>query len=143
MKGEYVIYTDGGYSVSHNIGAGAYIILKADDLSLVSEDSFVLRKETSQRAELKAIIAAMQALPYGSKALIITDYLYAVWGLGRIPARKNKPDSDLLLLYRQVKKERKLRLEFKWVHSHRGDAWNERCDSLCTEALCLAESGTL
>lgn len=136
---EYLIYTDGGYSTSRNIGAGAYIILTADGESMVSKEAFVLRKETSQRAELKAILAAMQALPYGSKAQVITDYLYAVIGLGRIPSRKNKPDSDLLLEYRQIKKERKLRIEFKWVRSHKGNAWNELCDSLCTEALAEAE----
>ncbi len=140
MKGEYIIYTDGGYSVSSNLGAGAYVILTADGGSLVSQGSFVIHKETSQRAELKAILAAMEAIPYGSKAQIITDYLYAAIGLGRIPSRRNKPDSDLLLLYRQIKRQKKLKLEFKWVPSHRGDNWNELCDSLCTEALETAKA---
>ncbi|MBO4475880.1 MAG: hypothetical protein J5737_04080 [Bacteroidales bacterium] len=136
---DYIIYTDGGYSASDNVGAAAYIILSASGGNLVKKDTFVLRNETSQRAEIKAILAAMDALPDGSKAQVITDYLYAAIGLGRLPRRKNQPDSDLLVLYRQLRKQKHLRIEFKWVRSHFGDCWNELCDSLCTEALTQIE----
>ena len=138
---DYIVYTDGGYSTSDNVGAGAYIILSAKEGEPVKQDSFVLRNETSQRAELKAILAALDALPQGCRVQVITDYLYATMGLGRLPKRKNQPDSDLLVLYRELRKQKHLRIEFKWVRSHFGDSWNERCDTLCTEALCRVMGG--
>ena len=132
---EYIIYTDGGYSISHNVGSGAYVILKADGQTLVKQDSFVLHRETSQRAELKAIIAAIYALPDHSRARIFTDYQYAAMSLGTKPRRKNKPDIDLLVRYRQLVRYKKLTIEFQWIPSHGGHQWNEVCDNLCAEAL--------
>ena len=137
---DYIIYTDGGYSTSNNVGSGAYIILDSDGQTLVKQDSFVVRNETSQRVELLAIIAAVDALPDRCCARICTDYLAATLSLGKAPRRKNQPDQDLLLRYKQLVKRKKLLIEFKWVRSHIGHSWNELCDSLCTEALALAES---
>ena len=137
---EFIIYTDGGYSVSNNVGSGAYIVLEADGQTPVKQDSFVLWRETSQRVEIKAILAALYALPNGCRAQIITDNKNAANGLGHIPKRKGKPDIDLLIQYRQMVKKKHLEIEFKWVPSHKGDAWNERCDSLCTETLAQAEA---
>lgn len=137
---EYIVYTDGGYSISNNVGSGAYIILKSDGQTLLRQGSFVLRRETSQRAELKAIIAAIDALPNHCRAQVYTDNLYASLALGKIPKRKNKPDKDLLVDYKQLVRQKKVVVEFKWVRSHFGHSWNELCDSLCTEALSMAES---
>lgn len=138
MRG-YIVYTDGGYSTSNNVGAGAYIILRDDGETLVKKNAFIILRETSQRAELLAILAAMEALPNGAHALIITDNRNAANGFGRIPKRKGKPDIDLLVEYKQVVRRKRLTIELKWVKSHKGDPWNELCDALCTEALVLAE----
>ena len=137
---DYIVYTDGGYSISNNIGSGAYIILKSDGETLLRKDSFIIKRETSQRAEFKAIIAAISALPNHCRAKIYTDNLYASLVLGKIPKRKNKPDKDLLVHYKQLVRQKKVEVEFKWVRSHIGHSWNELCDSLCTEALSIAES---
>lgn len=137
---DYIIYTDGGYSISNNIGSSAYVILKGDGQTLVKQDAFVLVRETSQRAEFKAIIAAVYELPDKSRARIFTDNQYAACILGKVPKRKNKPDKDLLVHYKQLVRAKKLTIEFTWVRSHIGHTWNEHCDSLCTEALSLAES---
>lgn len=133
--GRFIIYTDGGYSVSRNMGAGAYVILKADGETLVAQGSFILVRETSQRAELKAIIEAVSTLPDRSKALIVTDYQYAALSLGSRPRRKNTPDADLLVRYRELVRGKRLEISFQWIPSHGGNHWNEVCDSLCTEAL--------
>ena len=136
---EYIVYTDGGYSISSNVGAAAYVILKSDGATLVEQSSFVLRNETSQRAEIKAILAAVEALPYRCNAQIFTDNLYASLALGKIPKRKNKPDKDLLVQYKQTVRQKKLGIRIQWVPSHMGNDWNEQCDRLCTEALAEAE----
>lgn len=139
---EYVIYTDGGYSTSNNVGSGAYVILRADGETMVKQNAFVIRRQNSQRAELMAILAAIDELPNNAKALIITDNRNAANGFGRIPKRKNKPDIDLLFEYRRLVRCKKLNIELQWVKSHGGHRWNELCDSLCTEALAIAESRT-
>ena len=136
---DFIIYTDGGYSTSNNVGSGAYIILESDGQTLVSQGSFTIRKETSQRAEFKAIIAALDALPDGCTAQIYTDNLSAALGLGKTPKRKGKPDHDLLLHYRHLVSKKNISVEFQWIRSHKGNTWNELCDSLCTEALTAAE----
>lgn len=132
---EYIVYTDGGYLLSKSVGAGAYVILKADGKTLLKQGSFLVKRETSQRAEVKAILAALEELPDNSKVRIVTDNLYATLNLGKIPKRKNKPDMDLLILYKQLVRLKKIQVEFEWVRSHIGHDWNELCDSLCTEAL--------
>jgi ribonuclease HI len=136
---EFIIYTDGGYSASKNVGAGAYVILKSDGVTLVEKRSFVLRNETSQRAEILAILAAVNALPYRSCAKIITDNLAAAQGLGKSPRRRNQPDVDLLVSYKKLVREQKLKIDLKWERGHNGQPFNELCDCLCTEALAEAE----
>ncbi|MBO4671761.1 MAG: hypothetical protein J5640_07995 [Bacteroidales bacterium] len=136
---EFIIYTDGGYSTSKNVGAGAYVILKSDGTTLVEKKAFVLRNETSQRAELLAILAAVNALPYRCSAKIKTDNLAAALGLGKAPRRRNQPDVDLLFSYKNLIREQKLRIEIEWVRGHSGHPFNELCDNLCTEALARAE----
>lgn len=135
---EYIVYTDGGYSTSDNVGAGAYIILRADGETLVRQNAFVIRYQTSQRAELIAILRALEDLPDGARALIITDNRNAANGFGHVPKRKGKPDIDLLLEYKRIVRYRKLNIEFQWIKSHGGHKWNELCDGLCTEALAEA-----
>lgn len=137
---EYIIYTDGGYSTSNNVGAGAYVILRGDGETMVRQNAFVIRRQNSQRAELMAILAAIDELPNNAKALIITDNRNAANGFGHIPKRKNKPDIDLLFEYKRLVRCKRLSIELQWVKSHGGHKWNEHCDSLCTEALASAES---
>ncbi|MBQ6556564.1 MAG: reverse transcriptase-like protein [Bacteroidales bacterium] len=137
---DYIIYTDGGYSSSSNVGSAAYVILQSDEATVLRQNSFVLRNETSQRAELKAILAAIDALPDRCRARVCTDCLAATLSLGRPPRRKHQPDADLLLSFKQLVKRKKLMIEFQWVRSHGGAPWQEHCDNLCTETLAEAES---
>ncbi len=135
---DYIIYTDGGYRISDNTGSGAYVILKADGQTLLRQEALVFRRENSQRAEIKAIIAAVDALPVHCRAKVYTDNLFAAINLGKVPRRKTKPDVDLLIHYKQLVRQKKVLVEFQWVRSHEGHPWNELCDSLCTEALAAA-----
>ena len=138
---EYVIYTDGGYSTSSNVGAAAYIVLRAGEEVPLRQGAFILKNETSQRAEFQAIIAALRTIPDGSHAEVYTDYLYAALGLGRNPRRKNQPDNDLLLQYRKIVRWKRLKVEIQWVPGKKRNSWYALCDSLCTEALEQALTG--
>lgn len=128
---DYLIYTDGGYTISKGVGGAAFVILK--DGRLVAEGRYKVQRETSQRAELKAIILAIWKVPAGSHVKIITDSQYSILVLGRIP-KKPKKNLELISKYWEIKAARGVRVEFEWVKGHNGDMWNEYCDKLCGEA---------
>lgn len=126
----YTIYTDGGYSMRHNEGASAYVILD-DDKNIIERNAFKIVKETSQRAELKAIIAAVMKIPAGSKADIFTDSEYSI----NILSGKWQPSKniDLIDKYRQHSESKDI--TFNWVKGHSGDLFNEMCDDLCNRCV--------
>lgn len=128
---DYIIYTDGGYSISQGIGGSAFVILKGD--KLIAEGTYRVEHETSQRAELKAIILAIWKVPEGSKVKIVTDSQYAITVLARIP-KKPRKNLELISKYWEIKNGRKISVAFEWTRGHNGDLWNERCDELCSEA---------
>ena len=133
---DYIIYPDGGYSISTGIGGSAFVILKED--KLVAEGTYKVEKETSQRAELKAIILAIWKVPEGSKVKIVTDSQYAITVLARIP-KKPKKNLELIGKFWEIKVSRNIRVSFEWTRGHNGDLWNERCDQLCSEAALQSE----
>ena len=133
---DYIIYTDGGYSISEGIGGSSFVILKDD--RLFAEGTYKVERETSQRAELKAIILAIWKVPEGSSVKIVTDSQYAITVLGRIP-KKPKKNLELIGKYWEIKGARNIQVSFEWTRGHNGDLWNEHCDALCSEAASQAE----
>lgn len=131
MNEDYEIYTDGGYSIPEGVGGAAFVILKNG--KMVAEGKYKVLRETSQRAELKAIILAIWKVPEGSSVKIYTDSQYAISVLGRIP-KKPKKNLELIGKFWEIKANRRLRVVFEWVKGHNGDMWNEYCDKLCGEA---------
>lgn len=128
---DFVIYTDGGYSLCRDEGAFAYAILY--DGKLVKSKAYRIEHETSNRAELKAILAGCWQCPEGSKILVRTDSQYSIMTLRGIWQRKK--NADLFEIWeKRIKREKKLDIYLEWVKGHNGDMWNEYCDQLCTEA---------
>lgn len=127
---QYKIYTDGGYSIRHKEGASAYVILDEDG-NIIDKYVFRIVNETSQRAELKAIIGAVSQVPYDSKVDLYTDSEYAI----NILTGKWQPhtNEDLIEMYRQhsVGKD----ITFHWVKGHSGDLYNEMCDDMCNQCV--------
>ena len=58
----YTIYTDGAYSKSKDLGAFVFIIVDENE-NEVCRMGHVTPRETNNRQELKAIIAAVSKLP--------------------------------------------------------------------------------
>ena len=114
----------------HNEGASAYVILD-DDKNIIERNAFKIVKETSQRAELKAIIAAVMKIPAGSKADIFTDSEYS----NNILSGKWQPSKniDLIDKYRQHSESKDI--TFNWVKGHSGDLYNEMCDDMCNQCV--------
>lgn len=130
---EYTVYTDGGYSIADGIGGSAFVILRHG--KKVAEGKYKVRGETSQRAELKAIILAIWKVPAGSRVHIVTDSQYSIKVLARTP-KKPKKNLELIARYNELRDARGLTVSFEWTKGHNGDIWNEYCDALCTEAMC-------
>lgn len=127
---DYEIYTDGGYSLQHNKGGFAFIILKGEDIW--KKESFPIEHETNNRGELKAILYAIESLPPRCSCIVYSDSQYAIGVL----SNKNwhpKANTDIIDEYHQVVNDSDIEVKFKWVKGHSGNKWNEECDRMCDE----------
>ena len=131
---KYTIYTDGAYSRLHDEGAFSFVILNEDGTEALRMGHKIVH-ETNNRAELKAIIAAVYKLPDdATKARIISDSMYALNTLQGVWARNI--NHDLFDVWERTINERSdVELEFLWVKGHSGDEYNEICDQLCNQIL--------
>lgn len=132
---EFVIYTDGAYSMLKNEGAFAYVILDSNGV-VIKKRAYRCVNETNNRMELKAIIAALYNLPNKEEkvnALVVSDSQYALCTLfGTWRRNLNK---DLFDVYERILKEREIEIEWKWVKGHNSDFYNEMCDEMCNQVL--------
>lgn len=127
---DFVIYTDGGYSMCRDIGAFAYVILQGDEI--IKKGAHRIEHETNNRAELKAILAGCYNVPEGSSVLVRSDSQYALYTLsGKWSRNKNV---DIFECWDKKVRPRLRNVEFEWVRGHSGNEWNELCDALCNEA---------
>ena len=134
---DYLAYTDGSYLLRRNFGSSACIVLDGEGSDICYKWSEVSRYSTSNRQEIAAIIHALLHTPEGSSVLVRSD---SENGIAQLTgAVRSKKDWDLVQLYRQTVKERRLRVTLEWVRSHSGDPWNDYVDNLCIEALALFE----
>ena len=133
MEG-YIIHTDGAYSRLNDEGAFAYVICDGNDLEL-KRNAWKITGETNQRAELKAIIAAIHHLPKdASYAKVISDSLYALNTLSGKWGRN--ANLDLFDSFERVMRGKGgLKIEWQWVKGHSGDKYNELCDKMCNDVL--------
>ena len=101
---DYVIYTDGAYSKSKDLGAFVFIIVDENE-NEVCRMGHVTPSETNNRQELKAIIAAVSKLPDDArKVRIISDSMYALNTLsGEWMRRANH---DLFKLWEKTNREK-------------------------------------
>ena len=132
---KYTIYTDGAYSRLHDEGAFAFVIVDEQEREVMRMGHKV-EKETNNRAELKAIIAAVYKLPDDATDVrVISDSMYALNTLQGTWARN--ANEDLFKIWDRTLNDKPstLKLEFLWVKGHSGDYYNELCDQLCNQIL--------
>lgn len=128
---DLLIYTDGGYHLYKDEGAYANIILQDD--RIIRKEARVIRHETNNRGELKAIIEAVDSCPAGSTMTVRSDSQYAVNTLKGLWKRGSNP--DLFERWDAIMKEKHPKVTLEWVRGHSGDKYNEMCDQLCDEAV--------
>lgn len=129
----YLIYTDGSYLVAKKKGAYSYIILDVHK-NEIKRDAQLVINETSNRAEIMAIVVGINNLPAdATDCTVISDSQYALnvcQGLWQRNA-----NLDLLELHDKIVYERQLGVTYQWVRGHNGNFYNELCDALCNEVL--------
>ena len=131
---DYLLYTDGAYFPEHERSAIAYVMLQSEPKKEVRRMNQTVKGETSARAEIKAIISAIYALPQDAHSCnVISDSKYAIDALSRRCVCYS--NIDLIALYDKIVKERGVGVTFSWVKSHNGNFYNELCDALCAQAM--------
>jgi ribonuclease HI len=130
---KYIVYTDGAYSQMNDEGAYAFVILTELN-NEVKRFAEKITHETNNRAELKAIIAALHQLPQDAKKVLVeSDSQYALMTLfGSWSRKKNE---DLFDVYENIISKRRFVIEWSWVKGHSGDTFNEMCDEMCNQVL--------
>lgn len=132
-KYDYIIHTDGAYSRKHDEGAFAFVLCDGNGREF-NRSAWKIERETNNRAELKAIIAALYYLPQNAKYVRVeSDSQYALNTLFHGWAR-NK-NTDLFEAFERVVRKRNMEIDAVWVKGHSGDYFNELCDKLCNDVL--------
>lgn len=116
---DYVVYTDGAYSRKNNEGSFAYVTLDSKE-NVVKKGAWKITDETNNRAELKAIIAALHHLPENAKNVCVySDSQYALFTLFGSWARN--ANTDLFDVFEDVMQKRDLQVRYEWVKGHSGN----------------------
>ena len=120
------IYTDGSFK--NGRGSWAYVIVRNGIVS--EESSGSARQTTSLRMEIQATIEAIKSLPENSSATLLTDCRILVdFIASQKKVDHRAPNSDLLNLLVGFNEQRTI--NWKWIRSHSGLEFNERCDRIC------------
>ena len=129
---DYIVYSDGGYSMKHNVGAFAFVIVNSKE-EVVCRYAKKIENETNNRAELKGMIAGLHCLPKDAKYVqVISDSQYALNTCSGKWSRN--ANEDLFPIHDKIVSERDLVVEYKWVKGHNGNLFNEMCDEMCNRA---------
>lgn len=131
VPAEITAYTDGGYHIYKNEGAYAFVLLQNG--KIIKKEAAVIRNETNNRGELKAILAAVRNCPDEATVTINSDSQYAINTLRGEWARKK--NTDLFDEWETILARKKVSVRFNWVRGHDGNKYNEMCDQMCNEAV--------
>ena len=136
-----IIHTDGGASPNPGIGAYGVVLQKG---RLRKELSAAYQLTTNNRMEKMGVIVALQSLTEPSEVELHSDSKYIVdsitkgWVYGWIKRGWKKSDGqrpENIDLWQQLLEAlERHKVDFRWVKGHAGNAENERCDVLVTEA---------
>ncbi|KAJ5145577.1 Ribonuclease H [Penicillium bovifimosum] len=153
IPGMLRIYTDGS-SLQNGTpwaSAGVGVYFGPGDSRNVSEP-LMGNRQTNQRAELTAILRAIDIAPRHRDVTIVSDSKYAIncvtdwfvnWRRNNWMTRDNKPveNRDLIesiLVKIEERIDLKVKTKFEWVKGHNKDAGNEQADKL---AVAGAQAG--
>lgn len=143
---QVTIYTDG--AARGNPGPGGYgaVLNYVDPAGQlhVKELSQGYERTTNNRMELLAVIVALEALNRPCEVELYSDSQYVVnafnqhwvesWLRRGWKNAKKEPVANVDLWQRLLAAKEPHEVNFHWVRGHAGNAQNERCDELATQA---------
>lgn len=131
-----IIYTDGAYSSARDQG-GIGVVFVRDGINIKSYNK-MFKHVSNNKMELAAVIIALKTVIKNNLTgtiTIITDSQYVIGCATK--GWKRRKNVKLWETYDKLCQElnnRKIIIEFKWVHGHTGDTFNEIADKLAVEA---------
>jgi len=135
------IYTDGACRGNPGPGGWAALLLAG---AHEKEISGAENPTTNNRMELRAVIAALEALKRPSQVRLFTDSQYvrrgiiewlAQWKARDWKTADRKPVKNQDLWQQLEQAAARHRIEWHWVRGHSGVAGNERADALANAAI--------
>jgi ribonuclease HI len=126
----YTVFTDG--ACKPNPGTGGYSVVILKDGEDHEEFAEGVEDTTNNRMELRAVIKAMELLPIGSNAMIISDSKYVIDTITKEWARN--ANKDLWTDFNEVLETRQQTIAWWWEKGHAGNKGNERADVLAQRA---------
>lgn len=133
-----LIYTDGASRGNPGPGGFGAILIWGNKRK---EISAAFRKTTNNRMELLGVLKALEQLKTKDLPIhIYTDSKYIVDSVQKkwldnwikTDFKGGKKNRDLWLVYYQLSKT--YQIHFHWVKGHADNPFNNRCDTLATEA---------
>jgi ribonuclease HI len=145
-KTKVILYADGAYSRSKNIGGYAFIIqfLKWNEeyklYELIKEKKFsdTIISTTNNRMELMAVISGLQCLTKPCQLVeVVSDSTYVTNTINKwidsFVLDSTRLNLDLMIqLHKEIKKHKIVK--GIWVRGHNGDTINERVNELAQKA---------
>ncbi|KZV83869.1 ribonuclease H-like protein, partial [Exidia glandulosa HHB12029] len=94
--------------------------------------------QTNNRAQLLAVLVAIDAADPARKLIIHSDSEYAIrsvaeWAPARAELGWHCTNADLLRSIQESIARRGAAIHFNWVPGHKGNSWNEAADGLARE----------
>lgn len=124
----YVIYADGAFSPTRNVGGIAFIILNNNE-QIIASFSKKFINTTNQRMEQLAVAIALESIKNPSNILIYSDSAYVINTYEKNWKRK----CNLDLWNRLDKAKSKHNVSFQHIKGHNGNKYNEYCDYLAKQ----------
>lgn len=130
------IYTDGAYSSTRDQGGiGVVFVQNGEKIQSFSK---MFKHVTNNKMELAAVIMAFKTLlknDLQGEVTIITDSQYVIGCATK--GWKRKKNIKLWKRFDEIKQNldsKGIQINFKWVHGHNGDVFNEIADKLAVSA---------
>ena len=134
------VYTDGSYDWGREVGGyGAVVFLSVNGVNRMKKYNSTVSyvDTTSNRMEIRAILAAIKTIDPGWHIDLYSDSTYCVNQLNKISTRRNtgsiEANKDLWEQVSSVIKNHRAKgtkFNFSWIRAHAGNPFNEMADKL-------------
>ena len=132
---DYIIYTDGGCERNPGGRGGYGAVIINNSTGELTDISGGFRSTTNNRMEVMAVIKALEKIEKGTHIQLFSDSQYVIRTMNGMFRKKKNID-----FWKKLDKlAAAFEIEWNWVKGHNGNTYNERCDTLCQEAMTLPE----